>query len=366
MPLESATYISQLVNTNPTGSDDYATADDHLRLTKAVLLNQFPNLGAVAVTASAAELNVLEGFTGNVNDLNILSGAAVGGLTAAELLFLANVTSDVQTQLDAKAATATTMTAGNGLTGGGSLAANRTFNVGAGVGILANANDVALDTAHVRNVDHSAIALTAGNGLTGGGTIDANRTFNVGAGAGITVNADDVALDTAHVRNVDHSAVSITAGVGLTGGGTITSTRTLDMNLPGLTDLNSIPTRAMYIAIYNGSAHRRVDMEDFNRVDERTFSASDTLNIDDQFKVMRSTGASNVTMTVPPNADVAFTNGTIIGGERHGTGTFHWAAGTGVTLRSADGNLGHRVRYSGTSIRKIATNEWMVTGDLGA
>lgn len=36
--------------------------------------------------------------------------------------------------------------------------------------------------------------LTAGAGLTGGGDLSADRTFNVGAGEGITVNADDVQL----------------------------------------------------------------------------------------------------------------------------------------------------------------------------
>jgi hypothetical protein len=38
--------------------------------------------------------------------------------------------------------------------------------------------------------------MIAGAGLTGGGTLAADRTFTVGAGAGITVNADDVALTT--------------------------------------------------------------------------------------------------------------------------------------------------------------------------
>lgn len=38
--------------------------------------------------------------------------------------------------------------------------------------------------------------LTAGNGLTGGGDLTADRSFAVGAGTGITVNADDVAIDT--------------------------------------------------------------------------------------------------------------------------------------------------------------------------
>lgn len=87
------------------------------------------------------------------------------------------------------------LTAGAGLTGGGTLAADRTFDVGAGTGITVNAADVALNTAHVRNVDHSGVTLTAGTGLTGGGDISANRTFDVGAGDGIIVNADNVQFD---------------------------------------------------------------------------------------------------------------------------------------------------------------------------
>lgn len=42
----------------------------------------------------------------------------------------------------------------------------------------------------------STVTLTAGAGLTGGGDLSANRTFAVGAGLGLTVNADDVALTT--------------------------------------------------------------------------------------------------------------------------------------------------------------------------
>lgn len=122
-----------------------------------------------------------------------------------------------------------TLTAGNGLTGGGNMGANITITVGAGAGITVNADDVALDTASTRNTDHASVTITAGAGLTGGGTIEATRTLDVGAGAGITVNANDVALDTSHVRNVDHSAVSITAGTGLSGGGTIEATRTINL-----------------------------------------------------------------------------------------------------------------------------------------
>ena len=45
------------------------------------------------------------------------------------------------------------------------------------------------------HIDHSGVSIIAGTGLTGGGTIAASRTVNVGAGTGITVNADDVAVN---------------------------------------------------------------------------------------------------------------------------------------------------------------------------
>ena len=48
--------------------------------------------------------------------------------------------------------------------------------------------------------------LTAGTGLTGGGDLSADRTFNVGAGTGITVAADTVAAD------IGTSATQVAAG----------------------------------------------------------------------------------------------------------------------------------------------------------
>lgn len=44
-------------------------------------------------------------------------------------------------------------------------------------------------------IDHTTVSVTAGAGLTGGGTIEQTRTLNVGAGSGIAVAADAVAVD---------------------------------------------------------------------------------------------------------------------------------------------------------------------------
>ena len=148
------------------------------------------------------------------------------------------------------------LTAGAGLTGGGDLSADRTFDVGAGTGITVNANDVALSAATIASLALADTAvqparlLTAGAGLTGGGDLSADRTFNVGAGTGITVNADDVALDTTHARNVDHTAVVLTAGAGLIGGGDISASRTFDIGAgTGITvNANDVALSAASIA----------------------------------------------------------------------------------------------------------------------
>jgi hypothetical protein len=56
MPLETGSYIADLVSTNPAGTDQRRQGDDHLRLVKSVLLTSFPNIDG-AVTATPAELN---------------------------------------------------------------------------------------------------------------------------------------------------------------------------------------------------------------------------------------------------------------------------------------------------------------------
>jgi len=59
-------------------------------------------IGGVAVTSTAAELNILDGVTATAAELNILDGVTA---TAAELNHVDGVTSAIQTQLDAKAST---------------------------------------------------------------------------------------------------------------------------------------------------------------------------------------------------------------------------------------------------------------------
>jgi len=70
MALETATTLSELDQTFPTGNDRLSSSDDHLRLIKRVLKLQFPsdtgNGFNKAITSSDTQLNYLDTLTSNV------------------------------------------------------------------------------------------------------------------------------------------------------------------------------------------------------------------------------------------------------------------------------------------------------------
>lgn len=127
MGLETSTYVNGLNAANPAATDGLSQADDHLRLIKSTIKNTLPNITG-AITATQAELNALDGFTGTVTDLNYAKDLRATGVTAAEFDYLDGVTSNIQTQLNAKSSTAISISAGSGLSGGGTLSADRTIS----------------------------------------------------------------------------------------------------------------------------------------------------------------------------------------------------------------------------------------------
>ena len=124
MALETGTYISDLVTSNPDGADGRNTVDNHLRLVKSTIKNTFPNITG-AVSPTHTELNYVDG-----------------------------VTSAIQTQLDAKLLKASTNQAVSGIK---TLGFEAEYD---------NGNSGASKTITLTNGQKQKITLTANTTLT--------------------------------------------------------------------------------------------------------------------------------------------------------------------------------------------------------
>jgi hypothetical protein len=226
-----------------------SAVNDTVREVMAALARWYSDTKGSLVTAGTANARTLT--TNN-------SHAALADQSF--LVFRSNLANTGATTLNVDGLGAKAVRSGGSALVSGALAADKLYVV------VYNATDDAYDLVGSANltanqtVDHSTVSVIAGDGLTGGGTIAANRTLNVGAGTGISVASTSVGLDTSNSRNVDHSAVSVSAGNGLTGGGTIAANRTLTLGAGGTvsgSSTNSVTTSSHTHAL-DGAVLRNV------------------------------------------------------------------------------------------------------------
>lgn len=95
---------------------------------------------------------LINAASGNLITASVSADGTINNLIGTfKDLYIGGDSYNVKTQIDNKALNSITITAGNGLTGGGDLTENRTLNVGAGNGITVSTN---------------AVSAKAGNGIT--------------------------------------------------------------------------------------------------------------------------------------------------------------------------------------------------------
>jgi hypothetical protein len=179
--------------------------------------------------SSVAASHITGSMTGSfIGDGSGLTGISAGGIDHDSLSgFVANEHIDHS---------GVTITAGAGMTGGGTIAATRTLDVVGGTGITANADNITTNDSEIvhdnlsgfvanEHIDHSSVSITTGTGLSGGGDITSTRTLTTDDSAIVHDNLSGFVAN----EHIDHSGVTITAGTGMTGGGTIAATRTLNV-----------------------------------------------------------------------------------------------------------------------------------------
>lgn len=79
------------------------------------------------------------------------------------------------------------------------------------------------------------ISITAGDGVVGGGTINANRTLSLGTPTTCTPTSTNNVTEDSHehlITGVAKDTTTISAGAGMTGGGALNTNRTLSLGTP--------------------------------------------------------------------------------------------------------------------------------------
>jgi flagellar hook-associated protein FlgK len=160
MTVEAAGFIDDIDPTQPPGTDNFSEGDNHLRNFKKSVQDSLPNISG-AMTATHAELNTIDGYTGTTADFNILSGASAAGLTAAELQYVKGVTSDIQAQLNSKGDG--DLNASNNLS---DVASAPTSRSNLGLKALAILDSVAAGQIDADSVNHSEISFGSNVGTT--------------------------------------------------------------------------------------------------------------------------------------------------------------------------------------------------------
>jgi hypothetical protein len=91
-----------------------------------------------------------------------------------------------------------------------------------------------------------------------------------------------------------------------------------------------------------------------------------TLQLSDNNSVIEMNNASANTITIPLNSSVAFPIGSNIDIVQTGAGQTTITPAEGVTIRSSNSETKLTGQYSGATIYKRGTNEWVLFGDLSA
>ena len=174
-------------------------------------------------------------------------------------------------------------------------------------------------------------AFTATTTDINGGTIDGTAVGGSTPAAGAFTTLEATSLDSTPIGGTTPAAGSFTT-LAATGNTTLDGTAVVKQGLPIINESGTSKTLALtdnggYIVTSNGSA---------------------------------------VTITVPPNSSVAFPTGSEVVVFQGGAGQVTFAAGSGVTIRSKDSNLKITAQYAAATLKKIATDEWHLLGDLEA
>jgi hypothetical protein len=394
MPIESATYISDLNASNPIGATDpLSSADDHLRLLKSTIKASFPGItGAMNATQgqlnnlnSLAALSVLANATGGAAAPAALSASANGQVLAriaGALVFSSDFPQLSVDNIFSKAGGSTqtlTSTSANraavqfqtssvtrGLFGADGAAGD--IVVGSALGDLSMrvvSGNVNLSLDNGGTIHHkfaAAAASTVLNGitLTDFARLGQSNTFTSGA---LTLsNAGTPVLSVTDTTTPVTTAIAADDSVGYV---QTTTNHPLHIRTNATVALVIDASRNFDFkagtVTTNGASASEVGWQG---TPPNTQNGNYTLVLGDRGGLIRKQSGAGNTITIPANASVAFPDGTVITIDNDSGNAVSIAITTDVMELAGAGTTGTRTLSDNGSctIQKIASTKWRVAG----
>lgn len=354
MPIETATYLDELVTTNPAGTDLRSTSDNHHRLVKAVLKATLPGLAGAAWRTQSKSSNYTVVVTDNMTiirctqalTLNLTAFATLGIMMFA--VYAENGAVVIDPAGTEKVNGANTLTIASG-------SSALVFSGGtAGAEFLAS---VSLPNTEI----FEGVQQQRYTGYTTGGT---STAYTLTPSPAITANTENMRFAVEF-----HTASGASPTLAVSGQIAKNLMYRAASGAKTAVTANLIPAEWRSDVIYDGTDWLVMELPVIDAtlagylgVPPNSQNAGYTLALTDNGKHIYMASAG--TFTIPANASIAFPVGACV--SFYNPGASSTIAITTDTLRWAqDGSVGSRTlsQYGLATILKVATTVWVLIGE---